>query len=49
MLWLPTALALPALVLPCHLDVWTPMHAEASSVCTVMGTGVGKATLGAGV
>ena len=25
------------------------MHAEASSACTVMGTGVGKATLGAGV
>ena len=33
----------------CHLDVLTPMHAESSSVCTVMGTGVGKATLGAGV
>ena len=32
-----------------HLDVLTPMHAEASSACTVMGTGVGKATLGAGV
>ena len=32
-----------------HLDVYTPMHAEASSACTVMGTGVGKATLGAGV
>ena len=25
------------------------MHAEASSACTVMGTGVEKATLGAGV
>ena len=25
------------------------MHAEASSACAVMGTGVGKATLGAGV
>ena len=33
----------------CHLDVLTPMHAESSSVCTVMGTGVEKATLGAGV
>ena len=25
----------------------TPAHAEASSACTVMGTGVGKMTLGA--
>ena len=32
-----------------HLDVLTPMHAEASSACAVMGTGMGKATLGAGV
>jgi len=32
-----------------HLDVLTPMHAEASCTCTVMGTGVGKKTLGAGV
>ena len=32
-----------------HLDVLTPMHAEASSACTVMRTGVRKATLGAGV
>ena len=29
-----------------HLDVLKPMHAEASSTCAVMGTGVGKATLG---
>ena len=32
-----------------HLDILTPIHAEASSACSVMGTGVGKATLGAGV
>ena len=32
-----------------HLDVLTPMHAEASRACTVMGTGVGISTLGAGV
>ena len=32
-----------------HLDILTPIHAEASSACSVMRTGVGKATLGAGV
>ena len=32
-----------------HLDILTTIHVEASSACTVMGTGVGKATLGAGV
>ena len=51
----PSALPCPGSQVPVrstarrHLDILTPIHAEASSACSVMRTGVGKATLGAGV